>query len=53
MKENRTDIKKINSEYLFSIVSEPNEKNNYFLGYVILLKRTYFLNEKEKIFLII
>ncbi len=48
MKENRTDIKKINSEYLFSIVSEPNEKNNYFLGYVILLKRTYFLNEKEK-----
>ena len=48
MKKYRNDVKKINSEYLFLIVSEPNEINNYFLGYIILLKRTEFLNEKEK-----
>ena len=48
MKKYRNDVKKINSEYLFLIISEPNEINNYFLGYIIILKRTEFLNEKEK-----
>ncbi len=46
----KENVKEINSEYLFTIVSEPNLENEYFIGYVIILSRIEFLNKNQKTF---
>ena len=45
----KKNIKLIESEYLFTIVSIPNENNNsYYTGYIIILSRNEYLNGKLK-----
>ena len=41
--------KTINTEYLFTIVSEPNESNNYYIGYFLILSRNETIEGNEKI----
>ena len=41
--------KTINTEYLFSIVSMPNETIDYFTGYVLILSRNETLEGNDKI----
>ena len=45
--EENENIKEIKSDYLFTIVSEPNLENDYFVGYVIILSRKEMLNDEE------
>ena len=46
--EEKENIKLIESEYLFAIVSEPYKDFNYYIGYVIILNRTEYLNGEQK-----
>lgn len=48
--EENENIKEIKSEFLFTIVSEPNLENEYYEGYVIILSRKEILNDVEKTF---
>ena len=41
------NVKEIKSDYLFTIVSEPNLENDYFVGFVIILSRKEILNDEE------